>query len=154
MRKGFTIALVVVVAALLAPAALAEKPVKTPSPFGEFTGQYCEDFAVRVAATTDQGTLKTFSSGAAMITGALKVDVTNLENGKTIGLNISGPATFTADGTTLIGTGRWLFFGEAGFFGRAEPTLELSVGRFTIDNTTVTLTSRNGTVRELCSVLS
>lgn len=154
MRKGFVIALTAVAAVLLAPTALADKPVKEPAPFGEFTGQYCEDFAVRIVATTDQETMKTFSDGSAMITGSLKVDVTNLENGKTIALNISGPATFTADGAMLIGTGRWLFFGEPGFFGRPGPTLELSIGRFTLDLATETLTSRNGTVRQLCGALA
>jgi hypothetical protein len=154
MRRGLVIALAAVVATLSAPTALADKPVKTPAPFGEFTGQFCEDFAVRIGATTDQESQKVFSDGSAMITGALKVDVTNVENGNTIALNISGPGRFTADGTTLIGTGRWLFFGEAGSFGRPGPTLELSVGRFTIDLTTGTFSSRNGTVRELCGALA
>jgi hypothetical protein len=154
MGRGFAIALAAVVAILLAPTALADKPVKTPAPFGEFTGQFCEDFAVRIVPTTDQETLKTFSDGSAMVTGALKVDITNLENRKTIALNISGPAKFTADGATLIGTGRWLFFGEAGSFGRPVPTLELSVGRFTLDLATGTIASRNGTVRQLCGELA
>lgn len=154
MGKGFAIALAAVVAILLAPGALADKPVKAPAPFGEFTGQFCEDFAVRIVATTDQETVKTFSDGSAMITGALKVEITNLENRKTIGLNISGPAKFTADGATLIGTGRWLLFGEAGSFGRPGPTLELSVGRFTLDLATGTIESRNGTVRQLCGALA
>jgi hypothetical protein len=154
MRRGLVIALAAVVATLSAPTALADKPVKTPAPFGEFTGQFCEDFAVRIVATTDQETQKVFSDGSVMITGSLKVDVTNLENRKAIALNISGPGTFTADGTTLIGTGRWLLFGEAGFFGRPGPTLELSVGRFTIDLATGIITSRNGSVRELCGALA
>ena len=69
-------------------------------------------------------------------------------------LNLPGPARFSSDGSTLRGTGRWLFFGEAGFLGRPGPTLEESAGNFTIYLTTVTFTSRTGTSRALCSALA
>lgn len=142
------------IALSLAPLAAADKPSKEPIPFGEFTGQYCEDFAVHIAPTTDGESIKVFSDGSAMITGPLKVNLTNVETGKTINVNIPGPARFSSDGSTLTGTGRWLFFGEAGFLGRPGPTLEESAGHFMIDLGTVTFTSRTGTSRELCSALA
>ena len=109
-RKSQLAAVVAVlcISLALAPSAAADKPIIEPAPFGEFTGQYCEDFLVRVRETTNRGTAKIFSDGSVIITGTLKVDVTNLETGKTISLNISGPAMFSSDGATLVGVGRWL----------------------------------------------
>ncbi|HEU6443685.1 MAG TPA: hypothetical protein VFL61_01360 [Gaiellaceae bacterium] len=154
-RKSLLAAVVAVLVSLaLAPSAAAEKPIIEPAPFGEFTGQYCEDFLVRVAETTNRGTAKIFSDGSVIITGTLNVAVTNLETGKTISLNISGPAMFSSDGSTLVGVGKWLFFGEAGFLGRPGPTLETFDGRFTIDLGTVTFVRRTGTVGELCAALT
>jgi hypothetical protein len=154
-RKTLITAVVAVLAALaLAPSAAAEKPIIEPAPFGTFTGQYCEDFMVRVSETTNRGMAKIFSDGSVIITGTLKVDVTNVETGKTISLNISGPAMFSSDGSTLVGVGGWLFFGEAGFLGRDGPTLETSSGRFVIDLSDVTFVSRTGSVQELCSLLA
>jgi hypothetical protein len=155
-RKSLITAVVAVVgmSLALAPSAAADKPIQVPAPFGSFTGQFCADFAVRISETTNRGTTKIFSDGSAMTTGTLKVDVTNLETGKTIALNISGPARFSSDGTTLVGTGRWLLFGEAGFLGRPGPTLETSVGTLVINLGDTTLVSRTGTSRELCAELA
>jgi hypothetical protein len=155
-RKSQLAAVVAVlcISLALAPSAAADKPIIEPAPFGEFTGQYCEDFLVRVRETTNRGTAKIFSDGSVIITGTLNVDVTNLETGKTISLNISGPAMFSSDGTTLVGVGKWLFFGEAGFLGRPGPTLEIFNGRFTLDLADGTFVRRTGTVRELCAELA
>jgi hypothetical protein len=155
-RKSLIAAAVAVFAVPLAlvPTAAADKPATAPSPFGEFTGQFCEDFPVRVRETTNRGTTKIFSDGSAMSTGTLKVEVTNLETGNTLALNISGPSRFSSDGTTLVGTGKWLFFGEAGFFGRSGPTLEARDGHFVIDLVDVTLVSATGHTVELCPALA
>jgi hypothetical protein len=155
-RKSQLAAVVAVlcISLALAPSATADKPIIEPAPFGEFTGQYCEDFLVRVRETTNRGAAKIFSDGSVIITGTLKVDVTNLETGKTISLNISGPAMFSSDGTTLVGVGTWLFFGEAGFLGRPSPTLETFNGRFTLDLADGTFVRRTGAVRELCAELA
>ena len=110
-------ALGLVAAALLAPGAAADKPVREFLPLADATGQFCEDFQVRVHATDNKEYITVFSSGAMLITGVLKVEVTNLETGKTIALNISGPGKFSADGSTLTGGGPWLLFGEAGELG-------------------------------------
>jgi hypothetical protein len=156
-RTSLTAAVVVALAVSLAAAtpAAADKPIKEPAPFGEFTGQFCEDFPVRVRDTTNRGILKVFSSGATLITGTLKVEVTNLETGKSIALNVSGPARSSVDGSTLVGTGRWIFFGEPGFFGPGSPAmLEASSGRFEIDLTDGSFLSRNGHRVDLCPLLA
>jgi hypothetical protein len=140
--------------ALAAPAA-ADKPMVVPSPFGEFTGEYCDDFAVRIRETTNRGKTIIFSSGAAVTTGTLKVEVTNLETGKTISLNISGPAMFSSDGTTLFGPGAWLLFGEPGFFGPGSPAmLETNHGRLVIDLASGTIVERVGKTVDLCPLLA
>jgi hypothetical protein len=155
-RKSLITAVVVAFGISLAAAtpAAADKPIMAPAPFGTFTGQYCADFAVRVSETTNRGTAKIFSDGSAIFTGTLKVDVTNLETGKTISLNISGPAQFSSDGTTLVGVGKWLFFGEAGFLGRTGPTLETNDGRFVISLVDGSIVSRTGHTVELCPLLA
>jgi hypothetical protein len=155
-RTSLITAVVAIVglALALAPSAAADKPVTAPAPFGTFTGQYCADFPVRVSETTNRGTIRIFSDGSAIVTGTLKVDVTNLETGETISLNISGPSFFSSDGSTLVGTGKWLFFGEAGFLGRPGPTLETSDGRFVLDLATETFASRTGKIRGLCAQLA
>jgi hypothetical protein len=152
-----SLALVIVLATCLALAAPAGavKPEKEPAPFAEATGEFCEGFAVRIRATTDRGTIKVFSSGAAMITGTLKVEVTNLETGRTIELNISGPAKFSSDGTTLVGTGAWLLFGEPGFFGPGSPRiLETNDGRLVVNLVDGTIVSRIGHRVDLCPALA
>jgi hypothetical protein len=156
-RKSLIAAVVVALGVSLAAAtpAAADKPVSEPAPFGEFTGQFCDGFAVRVRDTTNRGTLKVFSSGAAMVTGTLKVEVTNLATGKSIAVNVSGPARFSSEEPTLVGTGSWIFFGEPGFFGPGSPaTLETNSGRFVINLIDNSFLSRTGHRVELCPLLA
>ncbi|HEX2292064.1 MAG TPA: hypothetical protein VHH55_02045 [Gaiellaceae bacterium] len=140
--------------ALTAPAA-ADKPIIAPSPFGEFTGEFCDEFPVRIRDTTNRGKAIIFSSGATVVTGTLKVEVTNLETGKTVSLNISGPAMFSSDGTTLFGPGPWLLFGEPGFFGPGSPAiLETNHGRLVIDLVSGEIVHRVGRRVDLCPLLA
>jgi hypothetical protein len=140
--------------ALTAPAA-ADKPIIAPSPFGEFTGEFCDEFPVRIRETTNRGKAIIFSSGATVVTGTLKVEVTNLETGKTVSLNISGPAMFSSDGTTLFGPGPWLLFGEPGFFGPGSPAiLETNHGRLVIDLGSGAIIHRVGRRVDLCPLLA
>jgi hypothetical protein len=146
---------VAAVAALLVPTAGADKPVTVPSPFPDSTGRYCEDFDVLVHATTNNGTTHIFSSGAIAFTGALKVEVTNLDSGQTIALNISGPGRISTAGDVITGTGPWLFFGEAGFFGPGSPPdLSTNDGRFAISLADGSFISRIGHRVDLCALLS
>jgi hypothetical protein len=119
-------------AALLVPTASADQPIKEPLPFSDLTGQFCEDFQVLVHATDNKEVIHIFSSGVALITGVLKVEVTNLETGKTLALNISGPGKISADGSTISGSGRWLLFGEAGQLPGPDPGMMLLSGRIVL----------------------
>lgn len=141
--------------AVLTPIAAADKPLKVPLDFPDATGQYCEDFPVLIHATENRGTAHVFSNGAVLFTGTLKVEVTNLDSGKTIALNISGPGKISADGTTLTGSGPWLFFGEAGFFGPGSPPeLSTNSGRIAISLIDGSFISRIGHRVNLCPVLA
>jgi hypothetical protein len=155
LGKAFVAIAALAAAALLVPIAAADKPLKEPSPFPDATGQYCEDFPVLVHATTNNGSTHVFSSGAVLFTGSLKVEVTNLDTDKTIALNISGPGKISADGATLTGSGPWLFFGEAGFFGPGSPPeLSTNSGRFAISLADGSFISRVGRTVDLCPLLA
>jgi hypothetical protein len=155
LRAILTAVALTVAAMSFAPVAAGDKPLVVPSPFPDATGQFCEDFPILVHATTNQGVTRVFSSGAILFTGSLKVEVTNLDTGKTIALNISGPGKIGAEGSTLAGTGPWLFFGEAGFFGPGSPPeLSTNSGRFAIDLADGSFISRLGHSVDLCPLLA
>jgi hypothetical protein len=81
--------------------------------------------------------------------------VTNLATGKALALNISGPGRISTDGTLLTGTGPWLFFGEAGFFGPGSPPeLSTNEGRFAISLVDGSFITRLGHRVNLCPLLA
>jgi hypothetical protein len=150
------IVLGLVAAGLVVPTAAADKPSKEPFPSSDVTGRFCEDFDVLLHVTDDKGTLHVFSSGVALVTGTLKIEVTNLASGKTLALNISGPGKFSADGTTLTGSGRWLLFGEAGELPDPGPGMLLTTGQITLGlgPTGITSIETHGTVQDICAALA
>jgi hypothetical protein len=97
--------------------AWADKPTKQPLPSSEFTvtGIGC-GFDVKVTPLENKEVTHTFSDGRVEITGTFKVRLTNVETGKSIVVNISGPAALTpnGDGTfTAVLKGRSLIFPNA-----------------------------------------
>jgi hypothetical protein len=145
-----------VVAGLVVPTAAADKPSKEPFPSSDLTGRFCEDFDVRFHVTDDRGTLHVFSSGVALVTGTLKIEVTNLASDRTLALNISGPGKFSPDGSSLTGTGRWLLFGEAGELPGPDPGMLLTTGRMTLglSPTGIESIETQGTVTDVCALLA
>jgi hypothetical protein len=97
-----------VVAGLVAvPAASASQPVFTPPPTSvpDFTDTAC-GFPINVHTVVNGEVAKTFSDGRIVITGPLVWEAS--ANGKTVTLNIPGPATIVvaADGSaTFAGRG-------------------------------------------------
>jgi hypothetical protein len=144
-------------AALLVPTAAADQPIKEPLPFSDLTGQFCEDFQVLVHATDNKEVIHIFSSGVALITGVLKVEVTNLTTGETLALNISGPGKISPDGSTISGSGRWLLFGEAGQLGPGSgPGMILVAGRLTLALGPAGIESMvlQGHIEDVCAALA
>ena len=89
---------------LLAPAAIAAKPVKEPLPTSEpsdfAAGEICP-FPLLVETLTNREKSITFSDGSQLITGALKVRLTNLATRDSILVNASGPSRETVEGDIL-----------------------------------------------------
>jgi hypothetical protein len=50
---------------------------------------------------------------AGLATGAIKIDVTNLDTGETVTVNISGPARINGDGLPVVGSGPWAIYEPA-----------------------------------------
>jgi hypothetical protein len=156
VRMSLWLAAVLAVAAAAVPTAVADAPTKEPLPFPDFTGQFCKDFQVRIHATDNNEVLHTFSSGVGLVTGVLKVEVTNLTTGKTLALNISGPGMFSADGASIDGSGRWLLFGEAGQLPGPDPGMILAVGRLhvTLGPAGITAIDLAGQSEDVCVALA
>lgn len=102
----------VLFAGLIAPAALADKPVREPLPAPPFliVSGSCS-FDVRIDFLASKEFSKIFTSGKQIITGRLVVRVTSLEDpSKSTVLNISGPgkedisdpSTFNLSGSSLV----------------------------------------------------
>ena len=89
---------------LLAPTAIAAKPVKEPLPTPEpsvfAAGEICP-FPLLVETVTNREKSITFSDGSQLITGAFKDRLTNLATGDSILANASGPARATVEGDIL-----------------------------------------------------
>ncbi|HET7856095.1 MAG TPA: hypothetical protein VFL41_06520 [Gaiellaceae bacterium] len=160
--KGVLLVMVAVLGAALAlaPLASADRPIRIvlDDP-PDATGQFCEDFEVRVHTTRNNEVLTIFTSGAALVTGALRVEVTNVETDETIGLNIPGPGRFSADGSTLLGTGPWLVFGAEGDLGEdSPPQMNFVTGRLvlTFDETgsVSSFSVLSGRVVDICAALA
>ncbi|HET9673272.1 MAG TPA: hypothetical protein VFP31_00560 [Gaiellaceae bacterium] len=143
-------------AVLLVPAAAAEMPSREPAPAADFSGQFCKDFRVGVHVVQNKEFFTVFSSGAALITGVLKVEVTNLSTGKTLALNISGPGTFSPDGSTAAAHGTWMLFGEAGQMPGPDPGMLLVTGSTSLVFGPAGLTSisTRGRTEDLCAALA
>lgn len=143
----------VVVLAVLAPTAVADPPTREFVPASDFpiSGSCSFDVAVHVVANKEYGI--TFANGATLVTGALKVTLTNLSSpNKSITLNIPGPGLFTATsdgGLRIDAKGPWLFFYPG--------VLLYSTGHsiFTISASGVfSLSQQGGTSTNLCTVLA
>jgi hypothetical protein len=144
-----------IAAALVAPAATAEKPIREPAPGADFTlpASIC-GFEVGVEVLTNKEYAITFSNGLTIVTGALKVRVTNLADpSKSMVLNISGPGFFTSD--ELRATGSWFLFFLPGELGPGAPGTLLNVtGSFRLEfGETLALTDVRGTSLDLCQAL-
>jgi hypothetical protein len=161
-RKAVLLVTAAVLCAALAvaPLASADRPIRveleTPP---DVTGQFCEDFRVNVHTTRNKEVLTIFTSGAALVTGALRFELTNVETEETIELNIPGPGRFSEDGSTLTGTGPWLLFGEEGDLGPGSaPQMTFIRGRFVMtfnqDGSVAGFTVLGGRVVDVCAELA
>jgi hypothetical protein len=130
------------------------RPIREPLPATDVTGQFCADFPVLIHPLVNREFATIYSDGRVHISGTVFIQVTNVSTWKSIVVNASGPATFTADGATIIAEGRLLLFGEVGFFGPASPAeFSMNEGRTVISTVDNTLLSRARNSQNLCVAL-
>ena len=140
-------------ALVLVPLAGAGKPTREFIPGPDFTisGSCSFDVGVHVLGNKEYGI--TFSDGATLVTGALRVELTNLADpSESIELNIPGPGLFTAigdGGLRIDARGPWLVFApDILLYVTGHTTLGISpTGEFSVEQ-------RGGTSTNLCGVLA
>ncbi|HUF75776.1 MAG TPA: hypothetical protein VMM35_05825 [Longimicrobiales bacterium] len=140
--KRLGILLITVLSGLvLVPAATADKPERFFLPSEDFVFS-CPSFDVSIEFLENNEYSTVFSDGRFLITGKLKIRLTNLSDpGNSMDANISGPGviTETSDGGfQLTAWGIWLFWFFPGDLGPGSPgTMLLTKGlaSATIDGT-------------------
>jgi hypothetical protein len=138
--------------AVLASTAIADPPTREFIPASDFTisGSCSFDVAVHVVANKEYGI--TFANGATLVTGTLKVTLTNASDPtKSITLNIPGPGLYTAPdgGLRLDARGPWLvFYPGVLLYAAGNMTFAVSAsGEFSF-------TQQGGTSTDICAVLA
>jgi hypothetical protein len=155
--RMFLASLIVVGALAGSSTALADPPVREPGVIGDFTtdaGDVCS-FPVSFEFVTAKGIFKFFSDGRILITGQLKVRLTNLDTEKALELNISGPGHIDASGTEIaLGSGIFILFDGIDVGG---PALLFTHGRFVVTRApdgSISNIEVHGTSTDLCAALA
>ena len=160
MRRSVLAALGVAIAFVFGGAsAQAAAPIRIPlNPVHDVqaAGVVCP-FAVSVDSVRMNETLTILASGRAFITGASIERVTNLDNGKSVVLNVSGPVTISSAGgvDTFVARGRNLWGFHRGDLGAGPGSLLLTTGLavLTVSESGMTFTQSGGTTENLCVTL-
>ena len=136
--------------------ALADtKPIRkdVSAPFVMTVENVCS-FPVEITSLANNEVLTIYSDGRRTVTGRLTVRLTNVNTGKSIDVNVSGPVTFTPtdDGFTAVFRGRSLIFpnGTNLFFISSGRTI-MTVNQ---DMTFFTLLSVTGSTFDVCAALA
>jgi hypothetical protein len=152
-RLIFVIGLAVAAPLLVPSVAVADKPIREGLPAEDFTIQGSCAFDVDLQVLVNKEFITTFSDGRQLITGRLVVRLTNVETGKSIDLNISGPVFITPheDGSvTFELSGRSLVF--------LPGLLELTSGSAVLEidpaGNVVSYTKTSAAAVDLCAVLA
>jgi hypothetical protein len=142
MGRGTKLAPVLAVAAALlsVPVAQATPPTIVPAPGSDFTDTTSCGFDVDVHYTTNGETAKIFSDGKIIVTGPLAASFS--ANGKSVTLNIAGPATITGEsvighgvgaGPTLLPNGQTTLAYNAGVVDISGPAAVIIHGHVLLD---------------------
>jgi hypothetical protein len=146
----------------LVPVASADKPTREFLPSEDFVIEGICPFAVDVHILANNAFITTFSDGRQLLTGTLKVRLTNLDDpSKSLDVNISGPGVqrVTEEGEFVLkATGRWLFFFSPGDLGPGDPgllviTTGLAILRVDAEGN-FSFTHRTGTTTDVCAALA
>jgi hypothetical protein len=144
----------------------AVAPIREPLPAGSFTISGVCDFDVSIEVLTNNEYFTTFTDQSGnvtmqLITGALKLRLTNVSTGESIDLNVPGPGRILPHGdnsSTWMAQGPWLWFLLPGDLPGFEPRLFYISGRvvaeFDAGGNLVQLTVVGGHLVDLCAELS
>ncbi len=153
--------LLALLALLPASAALADKPTREPLPAEDFTLTGVCPFPVRVEVMANKEKATTFTTKGGertIVTGTLRVRLTNLATGESRELNVSGPVFVTPheDGSaTVVLRGRSLIFSTPG--STIAPTLQLTSGPVVLEvdaKGAITQLDQRGQAEDLCKALA
>ena len=156
--KPVVLALTVAVALCATATASANPPTRTPVPLPEDNIDTGCGFDVLVDYVESNVVSKTFSNDASpvveILSGVAKVQLANLETGKTIAVNISGPLVVKVfgDGSVVLADdGPWLHGGVPGL-----PAIFLTEGHviITIDAAGNVTVDGRGRIVDLCAALA
>ena len=162
MRRSLFVAFAIAVALVLGgESALAAGPFRLPlDPVHDTqpAGVVCP-FAVSVDSVGINETLTVLTNGRTFITGSSFERVTNLDNGKSVIVNVSGPTTVTDTNgfPTFVARGRNLWGIHAGDLGSGQPgALLLTTGLavLTVSASGLTFSHDVGTTENLCVTLA
>ena len=160
MKRFIAIPLGVVLVLLFASTASADKPVREFLPIEDLTLTGVCSFDVGIEVTANNEFITTFSDGRQLITGALKVRVTNLTSEESFDLNIPGPGFFipNPDGSvTTEAHGPWLLWFFPGDLGPGSPgQLFVNKGHivFTSGPGGTTIDKQTGSQTDICAALT
>jgi hypothetical protein len=158
-----TLALPVLLATWQASPAAASPPTREPLPAGPLILTDVCSFDVQVTVPVNGEYLTTFYDRNGdvtmqLITGALRVTLTNLSTSYETTVNIPGPGRimFNPDGSgRFSGTGPWLQWGELNDL-LSWPSLAFVHGNYTFDfdsNGEITGVNSHGNVIDMCAAL-
>jgi hypothetical protein len=162
VKRAILILIIGLAMSALVPVASADKPTREFLPSEDFVIEGICSFSVDVHILANNSFITTFSDGRQLITGTLKVRLTNLDDpSKSLEVNISGPGVqrVTEEGEfVLMAEGRWLFFFFPGDLGAGDPgflaiTTGLAILRIDTEGN-FSFTHRTGTTTDVCVALA
>jgi hypothetical protein len=145
----------------LAAGASASKPAREPQQLPPGTTIDLDgicSFRAQIVVLTSKAYTLTFGNGSQISTGQLFARVTNLDSGKSLDLNVSGPGFGAVDSNVFTLSGRSLLFLFPGDLGPGSPgLLVLTSGPVVLTLTetgVVTVDMTSASVTDLCAALS
>jgi hypothetical protein len=149
----FVVCAVAFLAVFAGSAAQGAQPIREPLVIEDEDFNNLCQFPVRIEITANKEYVTFFSDGRLHVNGKLFVRITNLDTGKSMDVNISGPANITLTSERNMGRGILLLFpedaGGPGFF--------LNTGRLDVirgEDGFITNYTVRGTSVDVCAALS
>ena len=158
MRGLILLVAAAVVVGTCAASASAGRPSRDPAPLpSQFTVAGVCAFDVDFTITAQNEYSLTFGNGSQIITGKLFATLTNVDTGKSLDLNVSGPTFTTAGSNQIVLTGRSINFFGPGDLGAGSPGLMVLTNGpavITFGENNVTFDVRSASVTDLCLALA